>query len=233
MGAAALFLLAALCVPTAAGAANGEQCAATSTLRGQFCDAPAGGFPNQAQCQAAYAQCLAAIPVLMHRWCVQIDQPNCDRNDDCPEESDCHVHPVNQRRWTDLQCHLNPNNTWSFSLFDVADCKCDCTEAPFPEPADPEVTASICEAGTVDCSACMEPGESEQACLGERVAWNPVEASDDPPTEATEATTADDPPAESETKSKCSGCSTTGGRGLTPLIGLVLLFALRRRTWSP
>ena len=164
-------------VPNFVLAADGQQCAATSTLRGKFCNSPAAGFANQAQCQAAYNACLNAMPALMHRWCVQIDQKNCDQNDDCPEDSCCNVHPVNQQRWTDLRCHQDAQNRWQFEVFDVADCKCDCSEGAFPPPPEgPEGITLACDLGAIDCSGCAEPGskrdgDAEQACAVAPTPW--------------------------------------------------------------
>lgn len=164
-----------------AAAANGQQCAATSTLRGKHCQAPAAGYANQAQCLAAYNACLNAMPLLMHRWCVQIDQPNCDKNDDCPEGSCCFVQPVNQRRGSDVQCYLDGNNRWRFRVFDVADCKCDCAKGAFPEPPEgPEGITLACDIGAIDCSGCAEPrgerdGDSGDACAVDPTPWEAIQ----------------------------------------------------------
>lgn len=175
------FVLASLTWSVNTQAANGQQCMTTSTLRGQFCQAPFGGFPNQAQCVATYNACINAMPRLIHNFCVLIDQPNCNRNDDCPKGSCCNVHPVNQQRWTDMQCFQDQNNRWRFEIFDVADCKCDCSEGAFPlpvepdEPEGPDVITLACEDGSLDCSGCASPGDKESGdagqCLSDPVPW--------------------------------------------------------------
>lgn len=177
----ALLLALLSAIPASAPAANGQQCAATSKARGQFCQAPFAGYANKAQCVAAYNACLNAMPVLMHRWCVQIDQKNCDKNDDCPDGSCCFVHPVNQQRRTDLQCYqFGPQNRWRFEIFDVADCKCDCSEDAFPEPPEgPEGITLACDIGGINCSGCDEPdsggkGEAGGSCAVEPTTWVPT-----------------------------------------------------------
>ncbi len=174
----AILVLISIAWPVIGTAANGQQCAATSKARGQFCSSPFGGFPNQAQCIAAYNGCLNAMPRLIHNFCVQIDQPNCNQNDDCPQGSCCNVHPVNQQNRINLQCFQDQQNRWQFEIFDVADCKCDCSKGVFPVPENPEgpeVITLSCEAGTLDCSGCTEPGDEEtkdtQVCAGETVPW--------------------------------------------------------------
>ena len=148
-----------IAIPETAQAQNGQQCAATSTHRGKFCQAPFAGYAQKAQCVAAYNACLNAMPALMHRWCVQIDQKNCDKNDDCPQGSCCFVHPVNQQRQKDIQCYqFGPNNRWTFEVFDVADCKCDCAKSAYPEPPEgPEGITLACDVGGIDCSGCENP----------------------------------------------------------------------------
>ncbi|MEM7217432.1 MAG: hypothetical protein AAF515_03640 [Pseudomonadota bacterium] len=174
----AITLFTALAGCALAPAGNGQQCAATSTLRGQSCDAPLNGYANQAQCVAAYNACLNAMPRLMHRWCVKVDQPNCVNNDDCPKGSCCNVRPVNQKNWKDLQCHqTGRQNRWRFAVFDVADCKCDCTKGPYPEPPEgPEGITLACDLNAIDCSGCSTPGSmgkdgSGKACLVEPTPW--------------------------------------------------------------
>ncbi len=181
--------------PGAAGAADGELCAATNTLRGQFCESPFAGFANRGQCVAAYNRCLNILPRLMHNWCVQIDQPNCDRNDDCPDESTCYVHAANQGQRQDVKCHQTAKQRWHFSLFDVADCKCDCSRGVFPPPPEGPVAIEIsCGDGSLDCSSCTEPSEEEEMCVGESVPWEQRPGANDTPVEPPE------PPAKTDTK---------------------------------
>jgi hypothetical protein len=208
--------------PSAAGAANGQRCAGTSKLRGQFCNSPPAGLANRAQCLAGYNWCLNALPRLMHQWCVQIDQPNCNRNDDCPGQSSCYVHPLNQRRWTDLQCHLGAKNKWHFELFDVADCKCDCTNAAFPLPPEgPEAITMACGDRSVDCSRCSEPAEGEQICVGPIVPW-------EQPAEGSQTTA---PPAKTPASRNpgCGGCMGSSANGTGALALLALLGLVYRR----
>ena len=98
----------------------------------------------------------------MHNWCVQVDQPNCHRNADCPDPSKCFVHAEIQRRWTDEQCYQDTQKKWRFSIFDVADCSCDCAQSAFPPPPDgPGGITVACSDGSVNCSSCTEPSEEE------------------------------------------------------------------------
>jgi hypothetical protein len=219
-------LVALLFWPSSANAANGQQCAATSTLRGQFCSSPVGGFANRAQCLAAYNVCLNILPGLMHQWCVQIDQPNCNRNDDCPRDSSCHVHPVNQRRRTNTQCHQDAQNMWQFDLFDVADCKCDCSDGAFPPPpGGPEAITLACGDGSIACPGCTAPGEGEQVCVGETVSW--VRSA------GTQDTTVAPPktPAKAAPRSRgCGGCigKSGGSAGALALLSLLGVFCRRK-----
>ena len=153
----------------AAGAADGELCAATSTPRGEFCEAPPGGFATRANCVAAYNLCLTILPRLMHDWCVHVDQPNCD---DCPDPAGCYVHPTNQRRWQDVKCHQDAQKRWRFTVFDVADCTCDCSKGAFPRPpGGPETIAEACEDGPVSCFGCTKLSDPEDMCFGQVVPW--------------------------------------------------------------
>ena len=116
-----------------------------------------------------------------------IDQPNCNRNDDCPDDSKCFVHPVNQRRWQNVKCYQTAKETWHFSIVDVADCKCDCSRSAIPPPPEGLVAiATACGDGAISCSSCTEPSEEEEMCVGKVVPWEQDHGSTDIPVEPQE-----------------------------------------------
>ena len=101
---------------------------------------------------------------------------------------------MNQRRRQDVKCYQDAQKRWRFSLFDEADCKCDCSRGAFPPPPEGPVTiAMVCGDGSISCSSCTKPSEGEEMCVGEIVPWEQRPGATDTPVEPAEPPAKTDP----------------------------------------